>query len=55
VRFLRFLKMREDKRIEEAGIPDFLTGLWKKQEAEARLDGKAGAGKEGDEEGDGNG
>lgn len=33
LRFPRFLKVREDKSIEEASTSDFLAELWRKQEA----------------------
>ena len=33
MRFPRFLKIREDKSIDEASTSDFLAGLWRKQEA----------------------
>ena len=33
MRFPRFLKVREDKSIEEASTSDFLASLWRKQEA----------------------
>lgn len=33
MRFPRFLKVREDKSIEEASTSEFLAGLWHKQEA----------------------
>ena len=36
MRFPRFLKIREDKSIEEASTSDFLAELWRKQEARAR-------------------
>ncbi|KAI9852556.1 MAG: hypothetical protein M1838_000424 [Thelocarpon superellum] len=32
LRFPRFLKVREDKSIDEASTSDFLAGLWRKQE-----------------------
>ncbi|KAK3110380.1 hypothetical protein LTR53_015393, partial [Teratosphaeriaceae sp. CCFEE 6253] len=35
LRFPRFLKVREDKSIEEASTNDFLAGLYRKQEARA--------------------
>ncbi|KAI5207256.1 hypothetical protein AUEXF2481DRAFT_112595 [Aureobasidium subglaciale EXF-2481] len=35
LRFPRFLKVREDKGIEEASSSDFLAELWRKQEARA--------------------
>ena len=36
MRFPRFLKVREDKSIEEASTADFLAGLWRKQEARVK-------------------
>ena len=39
MRFPRFLKVREDKSIDEASTSDFLASLWRKQEARAKLDG----------------
>lgn len=41
MRFPRFLKVRDDKSIEEASTADFLAGLWKKQEAKG-LPGRQG-------------
>lgn len=41
MRFPRFLKVRDDKGIEEASTNDFLAGLYMKQEARAKVDGKA--------------
>lgn len=35
MRFPRFLKVREDKSIEEASSEDFIAELWRKQEAKA--------------------
>lgn len=32
VRFPRFVKVREDKSTEQASTPDFLAGIWKKQQ-----------------------
>ena len=43
MRFPRFLKVREDKSIEEASTPDFLAELWRKQEAKAPAEDKAGS------------
>ncbi|KAM0717425.1 hypothetical protein Q7P37_007277 [Cladosporium fusiforme] len=40
LRFPRFLKVREDKSIEEASTRDFLAGLWRKQEARAPKEGE---------------
>ena len=36
MRFPRFLRVREDKSIDEASTSDFLAGLWRKQEAKAK-------------------
>lgn len=36
MRFPRFLKVREDKSIEEASTSDFLAELWRKQEARVK-------------------
>jgi len=44
MRFPRFLKVREDKSIEEASTSDFLAGLWFKQEVKGG-GGGAGGGK----------
>lgn len=43
LRFPRFLKVREDKSIEEASTRDFLAGLWRKQEARAPKEGEKAA------------
>ncbi|KAF7508572.1 hypothetical protein GJ744_009121 [Endocarpon pusillum] len=40
LRFPRFLKVREDKSIEEASTSDFLAGLYRKQEARAQANGE---------------
>jgi DNA ligase-1 len=40
LRFPRFLKVREDKSIEEASTDEFLARLWEKQEARAPRDGE---------------
>ena len=40
MRFPRFLKVRDDKGIEEASTSDFLAGLWRKQEARATTNGE---------------
>ncbi|KIW84970.1 hypothetical protein Z517_00358 [Fonsecaea pedrosoi CBS 271.37] len=50
MRFPRFLKVREDKGIEEASTSEFLAGLYRKQEARIRETGNAGGG--GEEDGD---
>ncbi|KPI37597.1 DNA ligase 3 [Cyphellophora attinorum] len=39
MRFPRFLKVREDKSIEEASTSDFLAGLYRKQEARIEKEG----------------
>ena len=39
MRFPRFLKVREDKSIEEASTSDFLASLYRKQEAKAQANG----------------
>jgi DNA ligase-1 len=39
LRFPRFLRVREDKSLEEASSRDFLAGLWRKQEARAPKEG----------------
>lgn len=36
LRFPRFLKVREDKGVEEASTAEFLAGLWRKQQARAK-------------------
>jgi DNA ligase 1 len=50
LRFPRFLKVREDKSIEEASTSDFLAGLYRKQEARAKASGEIGQTKAIDEE-----
>lgn len=40
LRFPRFLRVREDKSLEEASSREFLAGLWRKQEARAPKDGE---------------
>ena len=51
MRFPRFLKVREDKSIEEASTAEFLAQLYRKQEARAKPDGGEadGQGNEDDE------
>ena len=49
LRFPRFLKVREDKSIEEASTNEFLAGLYRKQEARAPAQVKE-AGEDGEEE-----
>ncbi|KAL8731911.1 MAG: hypothetical protein Q9181_004134 [Wetmoreana brouardii] len=43
MRFPRFLKVREDKGIEEASTSKFLAELWRKQEAKGSSEDKGGA------------
>lgn len=56
MRFPRFLRVREDKSIEEASTSDFLADLYRKQEARMQATGQvsgmtgAGAGAGGDDE-----
>ncbi|KAI4109020.1 MAG: hypothetical protein L6R37_000738 [Teloschistes peruensis] len=42
MRFPRFLKVREDKSIDEASTSEFLADLWRKQEARGPSEGKGG-------------
>ncbi|KAI4239021.1 MAG: hypothetical protein L6R40_005607 [Gallowayella cf. fulva] len=42
MRFPRFLKVREDKGIEEASTSEFLAELWRKQEAKGSVDETGG-------------
>ncbi|KAG9080319.1 hypothetical protein FS749_008052, partial [Ceratobasidium sp. UAMH 11750] len=42
LRFPRFMRVREDKALTDASGPDFLAGLWRKQE------GKGGGADEGE-------
>ncbi|KAJ4409181.1 hypothetical protein N0V82_009533 [Gnomoniopsis sp. IMI 355080] len=42
MRFPRFLKVREDKSIEEASTSEFLATLWRKQEARISAPGNTG-------------
>lgn len=42
LRFPRFLKVREDKSIEEASTSDFLASLYRKQQARAQENGDVG-------------
>ncbi|KAL1582247.1 hypothetical protein WHR41_09110 [Cladosporium halotolerans] len=44
LRFPRFLRVREDKGLEEASSNEFLAGLWRKQEARAPREGEGGGG-----------
>ncbi|OQV05938.1 hypothetical protein CLAIMM_10590 [Cladophialophora immunda] len=50
MRFPRFLRVREDKSIEEASTSEFLAGLYRKQEARIKETGKAGGEGDGDED-----
>lgn len=50
MRFPRFLKVREDKSIDEASTSDFLAELWRKQEKKVKQEGGAGADEEEDDE-----
>ncbi|KAJ3571696.1 hypothetical protein NP233_g3582 [Leucocoprinus birnbaumii] len=38
LRFPRFLKIREDKSIEQASTPQFLASIWKKQQGDRQVD-----------------
>ena len=49
LRFPRFLKVREDKSVDEASSSDFLAALWRKQEAKPKSEGEG----DGDGVGDG--
>ena len=40
MRFPRFLKVRQDKGIDEASTSDFLAGLWRKQEARVKSESR---------------
>ena len=55
MRFPRFLKVREDKSVDEASTADFLAELWFKQEAKGAGGGGGGMNGVGDEEEDENG
>lgn len=50
MRFPRFLRVREDKSIEEASTNEFLANLYRKQEARIHATGKGTAGDQEDEE-----
>ena len=52
MRFPRFLKVREDKGIEEASTNDFLAGLYRKQEARQPVEQANGKAEAGDVEGE---
>jgi DNA ligase-1 len=43
LRFPRFLRVREDKGIDEASTDEFLAGLWEKQEVRASNAGQQGS------------
>jgi len=51
MRFPRFLKVRDDKSIDEASTNDFLASLYRKQEAKQPLQGKVDEGDGDDDEG----
>ena len=40
MRFPRFLKVRDDKGLEEASTNEFLANLYRKQEQKLKMDGK---------------
>ena len=50
MRFPRFLKLREDKSIEEASTTEFLANLYRKQEARIKADGQTATKAEGEED-----
>ncbi|KIW86845.1 uncharacterized protein Z519_12631 [Cladophialophora bantiana CBS 173.52] len=50
MRFPRFLKVRQDKSIEEASTNEFLAGLYRKQEARMKEIGKVGGEADGEED-----
>lgn len=50
MRFPRFLKVKEDKSIDEASTNEFLAGLYRKQEAKQPQQGKVEEGDDEDEE-----
>ena len=50
MRFPRFLKVREDKSIDEASTNEFLAGLYRKQEAKQPAQGKVEDGDADDED-----
>lgn len=39
VRFPRFLKVRDDKKIEQASTPQFLANIWRNQQGRGDLQG----------------
>jgi DNA ligase 1 len=45
IRFPRFLRLREDKKIEDSSTPEFLATMWRKQDAKPTAN-------EGQDEGD---
>ena len=53
LRFPRFLKVREDKSIEEASTPDLLSSLYRKQEARAQANADTSLTKDLEEEAEG--
>ncbi|KIW40542.1 uncharacterized protein PV06_07728 [Exophiala oligosperma] len=52
MRFPRFLKLREDKSVEEASTSEFLANLYRKQEARIQATGGASNNRGGDEDED---
>ena len=42
LRFPRFLKVREDKSIDEATSSEYLASLWRKQMEKAKVEGEGG-------------
>lgn len=46
LRFPRFLKVREDKSIDEATTSDYLALLWRKQGEEVKAQGEGDGGEE---------
>ena len=50
LRFPRFLKVRDDKSVDEASTSDFLAALYRKQEAKAPAAKKVDVDEVGDEE-----
>jgi DNA ligase-1 len=52
IRFPRFLKVREDKGIDEASTSDFLADLYSKQSARVKAEGGSGTTKGGEDDGE---